>query len=64
MNLRSNAAEGASGTVAAAISDVCHELKTPLTIMMGYLDAIGSGLLANPQDADRILERTRGDAAA
>ena len=43
------------------ISDACHELKTPLTIVMGYLDAIGTGLVTDPQHTHRILERTRAE---
>jgi len=43
------------------IADACHELKTPLTIVMGYLDALGSGLVADPQEAHRIVERTRSE---
>ena len=57
------ATNGAYNEVARVgfISDACHELKTPLTIVMGYLDAIGTGLVTDPQDTHRILERTRAE---
>lgn len=51
----------AGETIPSCISDACHALKTPLTIMMGYLDAIETGLVTDPQDTHRILERTRAE---
>ena len=63
--MTSTASEGPYDAVALAIhgsvADTCHELKTPLTIVMGYLDAIASGLVTDPQNAHRILAQTRAE---
>ncbi|HTZ55869.1 MAG TPA: HAMP domain-containing sensor histidine kinase [Candidatus Acidoferrum sp.] len=40
------------------ISDAGHELKTPLTIVMGYIDALAEGLVASPEDHRQILRKT------
>ena len=40
------------------ISDAGHELKTPLTIIMGYIDALTEGLVSRAEDRQRILNRT------
>jgi two-component system OmpR family sensor kinase len=43
------------------ISDASHELKTPLTIIMGYVDAVSEGLVTDPHDAQRILKKALGE---
>jgi signal transduction histidine kinase len=40
------------------ISDASHELNTPLTIIMGYVDAVSEGIVNEPRDAERILKKT------
>jgi signal transduction histidine kinase len=45
------------------IADAGHELRTPLTIVMGYLDIIAGGALADPKLADRITTGMRTEAA-
>jgi len=40
------------------ISDAGHELKTPLTIIMGYVDALAEGLVTHAQDRQQILSKT------
>ena len=52
------ARERAAEYIRGFISDAGHELKTPLTIMMGYLDAIVNGLVNDRQDSQRILSTT------
>jgi signal transduction histidine kinase len=44
------------------IADAGHELRTPLTIVMGYLDIIDGGALADPQVASRITAGMRTEA--
>jgi len=51
------ARERASENVRSFISDAGHELKTPLTIMMGYLDAVATGLVSDRKDTQRILNK-------
>ena len=50
--------ERAGENIRSFIADAGHELKTPVTIIMGYLDAVVSGLVSDPQDAQRVLEKT------
>lgn len=40
------------------ISDAGHELKTPLTIIMGYIDALAEGLVSRAEDRQQILSKT------
>ena len=40
------------------ISDASHELRTPLTIIMGYIDVVAQGLVIDPADAERVLNKT------
>ena len=40
------------------ISDASHELKTPLTIIMGYIDALAEGLITSTEDSRQILLKT------
>jgi two-component system OmpR family sensor kinase len=40
------------------ISEASHELNTPLTIIMGYVDAVSEGVVNKPQDTERILKKT------
>jgi signal transduction histidine kinase len=44
------------------IADAGHELRTPLTIVMGYLDIIDGGALADPRIASRITTGMRTEA--
>jgi signal transduction histidine kinase len=44
------------------IADAGHELRTPLTIVMGYLDVIEGGALADPKVASRITAGMRTEA--
>jgi signal transduction histidine kinase len=44
------------------IADAGHELRTPLTIVMGYLDIIDGGALADPNVAERITTGMRTEA--
>jgi len=44
------------------IADAGHELRTPLTIVMGYLDIIDGGALADPKVAGRITAGMRTEA--
>jgi two-component system, OmpR family, sensor kinase len=53
--------ELAAESVRNFISDASHELKTPLTIIMGYVDAVSEGLVRDPEDAQRILKKTLGE---
>lgn len=50
--------ERAADRIRTFVSDAGHELKTPLTIIMGYVDAVAKGLVSDPKDAQRILEKT------
>ncbi|HMD01541.1 MAG TPA: HAMP domain-containing sensor histidine kinase [Candidatus Baltobacteraceae bacterium] len=49
--------EAAAENVRHFISDAGHELKTPLTIIMGYVDAVAEGVVADRSDADKILKK-------
>jgi signal transduction histidine kinase len=40
------------------ISEAGHELKTPLTIVMGYIDALAEGLVTRADDRTHILRKT------
>ena len=42
------------------VADAGHELKTPLTVIIGYLDTLVAGLVTDPQDMHRVLEKTLG----
>jgi two-component system OmpR family sensor kinase len=44
------------------IADAGHELRTPLTIVMGYLDIIDAGALADSATANRITTGMRTEA--
>jgi len=43
------------------ISDAGHELKTPLTIIMGYLDAVSEGLVTGPERVEHVTKRALGE---
>ncbi len=40
------------------IADAGHELKTPLTIIMGYIDALSEGLVSDDEDRQQVLAKT------
>jgi len=44
------------------IADAGHELRTPLTIVMGYLDIIDGGGLADPKIAGRVVAGMRTES--
>jgi signal transduction histidine kinase len=44
------------------IADAGHELRTPLTIVMGYLDIIDGGALADPKLVGRVTSGMRTEA--
>jgi len=48
----------ASENMRTFISDAGHELKTPLTIIMGYIDALVEGLVSRAEDRQHILNKT------
>ena len=50
--------EVAAENVRTFISDASHELKTPLTIVMGYIGAIAEGVVTNREDESRVLAKT------
>lgn len=53
--------EKAAESIRNFVSEAGHELKTPLTIIMGYLDVVANGLVSDREDAERILQRTLGE---
>ena len=50
--------ELAAANVRTFIADASHELKTPLTIAMGYLGAILEGVVTDSADERRVLQKT------
>ena len=40
------------------VADAGHELSTPVTMTMGYLDAVVGGLVKDQDDKERVLEKT------
>jgi signal transduction histidine kinase len=44
------------------IMGVSHDLKTPLAVIQGYLDALGDGLAKSEEQRERYLEIMRGKA--
>ena len=45
------------------IADISHDLKTPITVIAGYIDAICDGKVP-PQEQERYLRAIQGKAAA
>lgn len=43
------------------IADASHELRTPLTVVMGYLDALKDGIVADPSRAKRVYHTMLGE---
>ncbi len=37
------------------VANVTHEIRTPLTAIIGYLETLQTGALANPDDANRFI---------
>jgi len=45
------------------IAAVSHDLKTPLTSIIGYLEVLEDGLASDPKETERILSVMRGKAS-
>ena len=45
------------------IADISHDLKTPITVIAGYIDAIRDGKVP-PEEQERYLQAIQGKAAA
>jgi len=44
------------------VADAGHELRTPLTVIIGYIDALRHGIVADPSDMAEILEAVNGES--
>ncbi|WP_158630039.1 cell wall metabolism sensor histidine kinase WalK [Cohnella sp. AR92] len=38
------------------ISNISHDLRTPITLLQGYLEALRDGIIADPQQKDKTLK--------
>ena len=55
--------EGEQAAVKTLIADISHDLKTPITVIAGYIDAICDGKVP-PQETQRYLRAIQGKAEA
>src|SRR6266568_2536090 len=53
--------EHSQGEQRAFLASVSHELKTPLTAVQGYTEALLDGTISDPPDRQRTLERIHGE---
>jgi len=53
--------ERAAEKLRSYVSEAGHELKTPITIISGYLDVLASGLVTAPEDVHRVVSKALGE---
>jgi signal transduction histidine kinase len=53
--------EHSQGEQRAFLASVSHELKTPLTAVQGYTEALLDGTISDPPERQRTLERIHGE---
>jgi two-component system, OmpR family, sensor kinase len=53
--------EHSQGEQRAFLASVSHELKTPLTAVQGYTEALLDGTISEPRERQRTLERIHGE---
>jgi two-component system OmpR family sensor kinase len=53
--------EHSQGEQRAFLASVSHELKTPLTAIQGYTEALMDGTISDPPNRQRTLERIHGE---